>query len=74
MKGQQQEKNQRIQEICSPVEDSDCAISHGRSCFVLFFFLEGCIMLHSVSALPVQARGMEHVVTSSLYSVTKGNI
>lgn len=37
MKGQQQEKNQRIQEICSPVEDSDCTISHGRSFLFVFF-------------------------------------
>lgn len=31
-------------------------------------------MLHSVSALPVQARGMRQVVTSYLYSVTRGKI
>lgn len=31
-------------------------------------------MLHSVSAPPVQAREMRHVVTSYLHSVTRGEM
>lgn len=56
-------KKQRIQEICSPVTAVNDLI-----------VLKGCIMLHSVSALPVQACEMRQVVTSYLYSVTRGEM
>ncbi len=36
--------------------------------------LKGCIVLHSVSALPVRACEMRQVVTSYLYSVTRGEM
>lgn len=67
MRGQHQEK-QRIQEICSPLTAVQDLIAPSVTQLVL----KGCIMLHSVSAPTVQACGMRQVVTSYLYSVTRG--
>lgn len=71
MRGQHQEKAENTRNMQpSPVTaENDLMVAS-----VTWWVLKGCIMLHSVSAPPVQDGEMRQVVTSYFYSVTRGKM